>query len=334
MAGLRVAVLATAGFSPFHFSVPCILFGSAMPQQALFQVDVFAEKPGVVRSDMGLSITVEYGPELLDQAAIIIVPYWHNLAEQPAQVLLNKLVAAWQRGAEVVGLCLGTYVLAYAGLLDQRRAATHWEFEQDFSSRFPAVQLDSNALYARDDRLITSAGTAAGIDCCLDIIRHHYGSAIANRVARRMVVVPYREGGQAQFIERPVPETTRDSKINALLASLRENLHKPQNLDSLSRRLSMSRRTLTRHFQRATGMSLGEWLTAERLQRSQWLLETTTMNIESVAEKVGFESPVSFRQRFKSRFGVSPSEWRRTFRGSEPVMANDNVEKKDARTPG
>ena len=166
----------------------------------------------------------------------------------------------------------------------------------------------------------------------LDIIRHHYGSAIANRVARRMVVLPYREGGQAQFIERPVPETTRDSKINALLASLRENLHKPQNLDS-SRRLSMSRRTLTRHFQRATGMSLGEWLTAERLQRSQWLLETTTMNIESVAEKVGFELPVSFRQRFKLRF-TSPSEWCLTFRGSEPVMANDNVEKKDARTPG
>jgi transcriptional regulator GlxA family with amidase domain len=149
-----------------------------------------------------------------------------------------------------------------------------------------------------------------------------------------MVVPPYREGGQAQFIERPVPETTRDGTINTLLASLRENLHKPQNLDSLSRRLSMSRRTLTRHFQRATGMSLGEWLTAERLQRSQFLLETTTMNIESVAEKVSFESPVSFRQRFKSRFGVSPSEWRRTFRGSELVMANNKVGKKDARTPG
>lgn len=315
MAALRVAVLATAGFSPFHFSVPCILFGSALPQPDLFHVDICAEKPGPVISELGLSIMVEQGPEPLDKADIIIVPYWHNPAEKPAQALLDKLVAAWQRGAEVVGLCLGTYVLAYAGLLDQHRAATHWEFERDFSERFPQVHLDSNALYTRDDRLITSAGTAAGIDCCLDIIRQHYGSAIANRVARRMVVPPYREGGQAQFIERPVPENTRDGKINALLASLRENLHQPQDLDSLARTLSMSRRTLTRHFHKATGMSLGEWLMAERLQRSQVLLETTGITIEGVAEKAGFDSPVSFRQRFKSRFGVSPSEWRRTFRG-------------------
>lgn len=257
MAALRVAVLATAGFSPFHFSVPCILFGSALPQPDLFHVDICALKPGPVISEMGLSITVEQGLDPLDQAEIIIVPYWHNPAEKPAQALLDKLVAAWQRGAEVVGLCLGTYVLAYAGLLDQHRAATHWEFERDFSERFPQVHLDSNALYTRDNRLITSAGTAAGIDCCLDIIRHHYGSAMANRVARRMVVPPYREGGQAQFIERPVPETTRDSKINALLASLRQNLDQPQDLDSLSRTLSMSRRTLTRHFHKATGMSLG-----------------------------------------------------------------------------
>lgn len=329
MAALRVAVLATAGFSPFHFSVPCILFGSALPQPDLFHVDICALKPGPVISEMGLSITVEQGLDPLDQADIIIVPYWHNPAEKPAQALLDKLVAAWQRGAEIVGLCLGTYVLAYAGLLDQHRAATHWEFERDFSERFPQVHLDSNALYTRDNRLITSAGTAAGIDCCLDIIRHHYGSAMANRVARRMVVPPYREGGQAQFIERPVPETTRDSKINALLASLRQNLDQPQDLDSLSRTLSMSRRTLTRHFHKATGMSLGEWLTAERLQRSQLLLETTGISIECVAEKAGFDSPVSFRQRFKSRFGVSPSEWRRTFRGPHPVMSDETLRQDD-----
>lgn len=329
MAALRVAVLATAGFSPFHFSVPCILFGSALPQPDLFHVDICALKPGPVISEMGLSITVEQGLDPLDQAEIIIVPYWHNPAEKPAQALLDKLVAAWQRGAEVVGLCLGTYVLAYAGLLDQHRAATHWEFERDFSERFPQVHLDSNALYTRDNRLITSAGTAAGIDCCLDIIRHHYGSAMANRVARRMVVPPYREGGQAQFIERPVPETTRDSKINALLASLRQNLDQPQDLDSLSRTLSMSRRTLTRHFHKATGMSLGEWLTAERLQRSQLLLETTGISIECVAEKAGFDSPVSFRQRFKSRFVVSPSEWRRTFRGPHPVMSDEALRQDD-----
>ncbi|VXC54649.1 AraC family transcriptional regulator [Pantoea brenneri] len=295
-----------------------------MPQPDLFRVTICAEKPGTVLSEIGLSINVEHGLEQLDTADIIILPYWHNPAEKPDQRLLDKLAAAWQRGAEVVGLCLGTYVLAYAGLLDQHRAATHWEFERDFSQRFPQVHLDSNALYTRDDRLITSAGTAAGIDCCLDIIRQHYGSAVANRVARRMVVPPYREGGQAQFIERPVPENTRDGKINTLLESLRLNLHQPHDLDSLARSAGMSRRTLTRHFFKATGMTLGDWLTAERLQRSQELLETTDISIESVAEKVGFTSPISFRQRFKHRFGVAPSEWRRTFRGPLPVTTAEH----------
>lgn len=319
MSALTVAVMATAGFSPFHFSVPCIIFGQSMPQPDLFRVAICAEKPGVVLSDIGLSINVEQGLALLDQADIIIIPYWNNPDERPSQALLEALRKAWQRGAEVVGLCLGTYVLAYAGLLDGHRAATHWEFEKDFTERFPAVHLDSNSLYTSDERLITSAGTAAGIDCCLNIIRGHYGSAVANRVARRMVVPPYREGGQAQFIERPVPVSTRDSKINELIEYLRRNLDKPHDLDSLAGFVSMSRRTLTRHFSRATGTTPGEWLKAERLQRSQELLETTNRSIESVSALSGFQSPISFRQSFKAKFSVSPSEWRRAFRGPEPV---------------
>lgn len=319
MSALTVAVMATAGFSPFHFSVPCIIFGQSMPQPDLFRVAICAEKPGVVLSDIGLSINVEQGLALLDQADIIIIPYWNNPDERPSQALLEALRKAWQRGAEVVGLCLGTYVLAYTGLLDGHRAATHWEFEKDFTERFPAVHLDSNSLYTSDERLITSAGTAAGIDCCLNIIRDHYGSAVANRVARRMVVPPYREGGQAQFIERPVPVSTRDSKINELIEYLRRNLDKPHDLDSLAGFVSMSRRTLTRHFSRATGTTPGEWLNAERLQRSQELLETTNRSIESVSALSGFQSPISFRQSFKAKFSVSPSEWRRAFRGPEPV---------------
>ena len=319
MSALTVAVVITPGFSPFHFSVPCILFGNAMPDPQLFRVDICAEQPGTVLSDIGLSMNVEHGLERLAVADIVIVPFWHNPDERPAQALLDALTHAWQRGAEVVGLCLGTYVLAYAGLLDHHRAATHWEYERDFSARFPAVHLDSNSLYTCDERLITSAGTAAGIDCCLNIIRQHYGAAVANRVARRMVVPPYREGGQAQFIERPLPENTRDAKINALMDYLRRNLDQPHDLDSLARFVNMSRRTLTRHFLKATGTTLGEWLNAERLQRSQELLETTDNSIESVAAMAGFQSPISFRQSFKARFGVSPSEWRRTFRGPAQV---------------
>ncbi|QVN04024.1 helix-turn-helix domain-containing protein [Pseudomonas rhodesiae] len=323
MSTLTVAVIATTGFSPFHFSVPCIIFGPAMPQPDLFRVEICAEAPGVVLSDIGVSINVEHGLERLDVADIVVVPYWNDPNVRPSRALLDKLVGAWQRGAEVVGLCLGTYVLAYSGLLDQHRAATHWEYERDFIERFPDINLDSNSLYVSDERLITSAGTAAGIDCCLNIIRGHCGVVIANRVARRMVVPPYREGGQAQFIERPIPESTRDSKINELMDYLRRNLDKSCDLDSLARSLNMSRRTLTRHFHRATGTTLGEWLNAERLQRSQELLETTGNSIEIVSDMSGFQSPISFRQNFKIKFGVSPSEWRRIFRGPTPIHAGE-----------
>ncbi|WP_024562370.1 GlxA family transcriptional regulator [Siccibacter turicensis] len=319
MSVLNVAVVATPGFSPFHFSVPCIIFGETMTDPGCFALQLCADQPGRVESDLGMVIEVDQGLEALDHADIVIVPFWADPAQPPSGALIAALNAAWQRGAEVVGLCLGTYVLAWAGLLTQRRAATHWEYERDFSTRFPEVQLDTNALYIDDDRLITSAGTAAGIDCCLYLVRKHCGSALANRVARRMVMPPYRDGGQAQFIERPVPETTRDAQINTLLDFLRRNLHQTHDLDSLARTVNMSRRTFTRHFQKATGMSVGDWLNAERLQRSQELLESTDNSVEAVAELAGFHSPVSFRQSFKTRFGVSPGEWRRTFRGRGSV---------------
>jgi len=315
MSALHVVVIATPGFSPFHFSVPSSGFDKAMPERGLFEVTVCAEQPGTVVSDIGISINVEHGPEQLETADIIIVPFWEHPETRPAPALLDALRRAWQRGAEVAGLCLGAYVLAYAGLLDNRRASTHWEFEQDFARRFPQVRLDSNALYTSDERLITSAGTAAGIDCCVNIVREHYGTALANRVARRMVIPPYREGGQAQFIEHAVPETTRDEQINDLIDYLRRNLDKRHDIDSLAGYAGMSRRTLTRHFIKATGMTVGDWLSAQRLQRSQELLETTDHSIEVVSSLAGYQSPVSFRQSFKARYNVSPSEWRRTFRG-------------------
>ncbi|WP_039055869.1 helix-turn-helix domain-containing protein [Enterobacter sp. Bisph1] len=315
MSALHVVIIATPGFSPFHFSVPAIIFDKAMPEPGLFSVDICAEQPGTVESDIGISLNVKHGLERLDSADIIIVPFWEHPETRPSPMLLDALRSAWQGGAEVVGLCLGAYVLAYAGLLNNRRASTHWEFERDFAARFPEVRLDSNALYTCDERLITSAGTAAGIDCCLNIVREHHGAALANRVARRMVIPPYREGGQAQFIEHVIPETTRDTQINDLLGYLRRNLDKQHDIDSLAGFCSMSRRTLTRHFIKATGMTVGDWLSAQRLQRSQELLETTDHSIETVSALAGYKSPVSFRQRFRARFNVSPSEWRRTFRG-------------------
>lgn len=315
MPALNVAVIATVGFSPFHFSVPCTIFGWGTAIQARFQLQICAEQPGLVGSVLGMQIQVEHGLEVLEQADIIIIPFWRSPEETPSAGLLQAITRAWRRGAEVVGLCLGTYVLAYAGLLDGHRAATHWEYAADFRQRFPQVRLDADALYVSDDRLITSAGTAAGIDCCLHLVRAHCGSALANQVARRMVIPPYREGGQAQFIERPIPPTTGNSKMSELLDFLRRHLARPHDLDTLARRVNMSRRTFTRRFQQATGTSVNAWLSAERLQRSQELLETTDRSIENVAALSGFPSAVTFRQRFKASFAVSPSEWRRTFRG-------------------
>ncbi|SEG11327.1 GlxA family transcriptional regulator [Nitrosomonas ureae] len=239
--------------------------------------------------------------------------------------MLDAMVEAHARGNQVVGLCLGTYVLAYAGLLKNHKAATHWEFEQDFINRFPDVELDCNALYVDDDRLITSAGTAAGLDCCLYLVRQRYGSVIANRLARRMVIPPYREGGQAQFIERPVPVSTQDARINRLLDYLRNNPNKMHGLDELARYSMMSRRTFTRQFYKATGMSVGEWLLIERLQRSQELLESISLAIDTIAEQVGFQSTVSLRQHFKHRFNVTPSEWRKTFQGKHPRLASAEI---------
>lgn len=319
MSGNRVAIVATEGFSTFHFSVPLILFGDTVTDKPLFTQLICAEAPGLVWSKEGTAVNAGYGYEALATADIVIVPFWEKIHDKPSSSLLEALVAAREKGATIVGLCLGTFVLAYAGLLDGHRAATHWEFEKDFQRLFPDVQLDINVLYVEDDGIITSAGTAAALDCCLYVIRQRFGGSVANQVARRMVTPPHREGGQAQYIEHPVPHSTTDSRINALLDYLRRHPQQNHDIDSLAAKVSMSRRTLTRHFLKATGMSIKEWLTAERLHRSQELLETTALPIEQVAELAGFHSAITFRQLFRQKLGVSPAEWRKTFRGQRPA---------------
>jgi len=309
-----VAIVAVDGFSPFHYSVPCILFGDSVSGKKRFNVTICAENPGLLTSREGFALNATEDYSAIRQADIVVVPYWAHVLERPPQTLLDSLVQARDNGAEIVGLCLGSFVLGYAGILNGKRAATHWEFERQFQSLFPAVQLDINALYVDDDNIITSAGTAAALDCCQYIIRQRFGSEVANQIARRMIVPPHREGGQAQFIAQPVPETTRDARINNLIDYLQHNISQPLNLDALAESVAMSRRTLTRHFMKATGMSVVSWITAERLRRSQLLLESSNLPVEAVAEQVGYLSAVTLRQQFKARFGVSPAEWRKTFR--------------------
>lgn len=309
-----VAIVAVDGFSPFHYSVPCILFGDTVSGKKRFDVTICAEKTGLLTSRDGFALNATQDYSAIRQADIVMVPYWAHVLERPPQTLLDSLVQARNNGAEIVGLCLGSFVLGYAGILDGKRAATHWEFERQFQSLFPAVELDINALYVDDGNIITSAGTAAALDCCLYIIRQRFGSEVANQIARRMIVPPHREGGQAQFIAQPVPETTRDARINNLIDYLQRHINQPLSLDALADSVAMSRRTLTRHFMKATGMSVAGWITAERLRRSQLLLESSNLPVEAVAEQVGYLSAVTWRQQFKARFGVSPAEWRKTFR--------------------
>lgn len=310
----EVAIVAVDGFSPFHYSVPCMLFGDTVSETKRFNLHICAERPGLLSARDGFALNASGDFSLLAQADIVVVPYWGAVNQRPPQPLLDGLVRARNNGAQIVGLCLGAFVLGYAGLLDDRRAATHWEFEQDFQRLFPQVRLDINALYVDDEGIITSAGTAAALDCCLYLIRQRFGSLVANQIARRMIVPPHREGGQAQFIAQPVPKNTRDARINGLLEYLQQHIREPHNLDSLAQVAAMSRRTLNRHFAKATGMGIADWLAAERLRRSQILLEAGDLPVGQVAEEVGYRSAVTWRQQFKARFGVSPAEWRRTFR--------------------
>jgi transcriptional regulator GlxA family with amidase domain len=308
-----VALIAYPKISPFHFAVPHLVFGAALPEGHLFDLKIVSPDGQPLAAERGMTIQPDGGLELTDMADILVVPGWDDLNTRPDEALVAALTRAHKRGAHVVGLCYGAYVLAYAGLLDGKRASTHWMAEKDFCARFPRVKLDMNALYVDEGRLITSAGTGAGLDCCLYIVRAFYGPKMANKVARTMVIPPHREGGQAQFIEQPMAVSTQNSQVNQLLDYLRENIGKQHSIDDLAERAAMSRRTFTRHFFKATGTTLVDWLVNERLQQTRELLETTSMPVERVSELVGFQTPLAFRQHFKKRFQVSPRDWRKTF---------------------
>ncbi|WP_051228925.1 GlxA family transcriptional regulator [Paludibacterium yongneupense] len=310
-----VAVLAFDRISPFHLSVPCLIFGESRPGTSPFRLSVCAVEAGALMTSVGFGITVERGLDALCDADIVIVPSWHDPLVPPPAPLLDALAAAAARGARMVGLCLGAFVLAEAGLLDGKRATTHWAWAPQFRSLYPAVQLDADVLYVEDGAVLTSAGTSAGIDCCLHLLRQYCGAEEANRVARRLVMPPYRQGGQAQYIEQALPVTPRDSRLAGLLDWVRANLGEPHTLDSLASKSLLSRRTFTRRFRLLTGGTVGAWLLGERLALCQRLLETTDQSIDAIASLAGFGSGASFRLHFGKAFRVSPSAWRKTFRG-------------------
>jgi transcriptional regulator GlxA family with amidase domain len=316
--GNTVAVVAFDGISPFHLSVPCMVFGNdfAASDGPRFKLVVCAEKPGTLSTTSGFGISVQKGLGALAKAQTIVVPSWRDPMERPPEALLKALQAAHKRGARIVGLCLGAFVLAEAGLLDGRPATTHWALAGEFAARYPQVRLQPDVLYVDDGDVLTSAGTAAGIDCCLHVLRLDYGAEVANRVARRMVVAPQRQGGQAQYVEQPLPATGADHRLSAILAWVQKNLGRPHTLDALAARALMSRRSFTRHFRQVTGTTVGQWLTSQRLGLAQRQLEATDRSMEQIALDAGFGSAVSLRQHFAATLGTSPSAYRREFRAT------------------
>lgn len=312
----RIAVVAFDHISPFHLAVPCQVFEPrAEPGLPAFELRVCAAEPGPLRTDAGFSVQPAYGLEGLDGADTVIVPSWRDRDEPAPAALIDALRRAHAAGAQLVGLCLGTFVLADAGLLDGRPATTHWAALETFARRHPQVRLQPDVLYVDDGDVLTSAGTVAGIDCCLHLVRRLHGAEVANRIARRLVVAPHRQGGQTQYIEQPLPTDPGDERLAQVLEWAMTHLDQRLDVDALAARALMSRRTFTRRFRQATGASLGDWLAHQRLARAQRLLETSDLALDRVAAEAGFGSAISLRQRFAATLGTSPSAYRRSFRG-------------------
>jgi len=313
---LKVAVIAFDGITPFHLSVPCLVFGSqhASSDAARFELQVCGEGVTPLRTTAGFDIVPAFGLKALNHADIVIMPSWHDDCRPSPETLLQALRKAHKRGARVVGLCLGAFPLAEAGLLDGHTATTHWACADMLGERHPKVRVDRDVLYVDDGDVVTSAGVAAGLDCCLHLLRQLSGAEVANRVARYMVVAPHRQGGQAQFIERPLPVSGSDDRFSQVLAWVDSHLADHHSIDALAERALMSRRNFTRHFRDATGTSFKQWLLNQRVAHAQHLLESSEVSIEMVAQEAGFGSALSLRQHFRAALRTSPSAYRKLYR--------------------
>jgi len=312
-----IAVIAFDGISPFHLSIPCEVFGTDRSAAGVphFNLRICAVQAGPLSTSGGFGISAPYGLEGLVGADTVIVPSWHDPHALPPERLLEALRAAHGRGACLIGLCLGSFVLAAAGILDGRPATTHWLCAPELASRYPQIQVKPEVLYVDNGDVVTSAGVAAGIDCCLHLLGKWCGAEIASRVARRMVVPLHRQGGQAQYIELPLHVGMVDERLSAALDWARLHLDQPLDVDTLAGQARMSRRTFTRRFRKANGTTVSDWLRHQRLAAAQRLLETTDQPIELIAAQAGFGSSVSLRQQFREVLRISPSSYRREFRG-------------------
>ena len=311
---IEVAIIAYEGISLFHLSVPVAIFNDAiLTDKKLFNVKICSENMSNLTTANGLAVKIEEDTSIIQQADIIIFPSWDpDIA--PSDFLIEQIIAAHNRKKLVVGLCLGAYALAYSGILDGKRATTHWNLGSNFAQKFPEIQCDINPLFIDEDNIITSAGSAAAIDCCLYIVKKIYGVKIANKIARMMVSSPERNGGQNQYIENPVLERASDERMAKLVDHVLENMTDNHQLADVAAYCSMSIRSFSRYFKENYGSSFTAWLINARLNYSLALLESTQLSITQVSAQTGFSSEQIFRKHFKQRYDTTPKVWRNLFR--------------------
>lgn len=318
-----VAVAITDGMPIFEFAVPCEVFGRPRLDLAdpWYDFRICAAEPGRTRVAGGFIAATTYDFTDLIRADTVVVPACEDVQAEPPGELVEAVRLAHSRGARILSICSGAFVLAAAGLLDGRRATTHWMHAELLASRYPAVTVDPTVLYIDEGDIMTSAGSAAGLDLCLHVVRCDLGAGIANSVARRVVMPSHRPGGQAQYIESPVPDAGDDGWAK-LLDWMLARIAEPLTIAVLARQAALAERTFIRRFQAVTGATPLRWLLTQRLSLARELLESTDMSVERIAEASGLGSPANLRKHLMRAVGVSPSDYRRTFRNTASrVMA-------------
>lgn len=313
----KVAVIALPDFVPFDLSIACEVFWRARSTEGkpAYQVKICGHTR-TVRS-RHFDMRVAHGLDAVTRADTVIVPGMEEPADPVPESILAALRQAWKRGARIASICTGAFALAASGLLDGRRATTHWLCTASLQERYPKIMVEPDVLFVDEGRIITSAGSSAGLDMCLHLVHRDHGQAVAAQSARMAVAPLTRDGGQAQFIRHEPPSSR--SSLASLIDWISLNLHKPLNVDLLAQKAGMSPRTFARRFREQTGTTPLQWLVTVRVQRAKELLEESDMLIDQIAAQAGFDSPVTFRTRFRSVVGLTPTEYRRRF--SSPVVA-------------
>lgn len=309
----RVVALLNPPQSPFELGCAAEVFGTVLPDvPARYSFGICAERPGPLRTTIGYPVLVDAGLSALEEADTVVVPGWQPPSALVPPIVIAALRAAHRRGARIVAICTGAFVLAHAGLLDGRRASTHWRHADRLAATFPQVEVDPDVLYVDHGDVATSAGTGAGIDLCLHLVRSDHGAAYAAQIARNMVLPPHREGSQLQYAAQPTPARS-DESLAPLLEWAMSHLESPLTLDRLAERAGLSTRTLARRFTEQLGVSPGQWLLRQRLDAARVLLEQSDLPVEAIATRVGLTSAVNLRRRFRAHLGTTPGAYRRTF---------------------